>query len=777
MAPPEYRRKALYLKTLMASTALASNGAHAQSSDDDARTPAAARDQTIDEIVVRGVARRFRPEEQSSATGLDMALIDTPQAVSVLTTEMMETVNAKSVYEATDLVPNVQRSGFGFGLEQIVMRGIFNGDRRVNGIEFGPSFLTSVNSYASERVEVVRGPATAIYGVTGSFGGELNTILKRPLAERRVELGVEGGSYDSQRYSLDASTPLNSEGTLSGRFATEYREYDLPLDIRNEAFPNSEFMAFSALQWDVTGSSTLNLSHLYQRRDIDPWDGGALIQNDDGTLSIPDVDPEQWYFSHPDQSHEDFDVHFVLAEFEHEFANGLRTRTQTSWSQWEENLAYFFPFGPFGAYALADDEVYIFTYDVERNGEEFTFNQTLTGDFRMLDRDHQFLLAVEYIDALSPNRFELLNSFFQGFATIDIFSPENFDGGTPRFSDGSPFLPIEGDREELFGVRQELLETTEDLKFSGMLLLNPIERLEILGGMIFHKNDTVTRIPINRGVVNDPPTRTKTSFAESAYRAGVTYDLLATGRGAVDDVRVYYNYSEGFQPQTFTDGDGNTVSAPQEMDQHEVGIKAELFGGAVGTSVALFDYEITNIEVSSSFLGSFGGFGSTVLEGTQEATGLEWDLVGELLPGWNVTANYAWMDAEILNPNNTRGTPPRTTPTHSGAITTTYEFLDSPLAGLRIGATFKASGDYSFVEGTSNVDRFGEPPDAGSHERVDLHFSYAPRAGRFANAELYFTALNIFDEDIIVAKQGNPGFGIMFIDQQRFTAGLRYTFE
>ncbi|MDZ7669332.1 MAG: TonB-dependent receptor [Gammaproteobacteria bacterium] len=207
------------------------------------------------------------------------------------------------------------------------------------------------------------------------------------------------------------------------------------------------------------------------------------------------------------------------------------------------------------------------------------------------------------------------------------------------------------------------------------------------------------------------------------------------------------------------------------MVQHEIGLKAEMLGGCRGCRRwHCFDYEITNIEVSSSFLGSFGGFGSTVLEGTQEARGVEFELIGEILPGWNVSANYAYMDAEINNPNNTNSTPPRTTPKHSGAITTTYEFLDGPAAGLRVGGTVKVSGDYSFIEGTSNVDRFGSRMPAPTSGSICMRPTRRVRAvSRISKST--FNWQNVFDEDIMVAKQGNPGYGIMFIDQQAVSAG------
>jgi iron complex outermembrane recepter protein len=762
-----------YLQALLASTALVSAGAVNAQSDTPAESDQEA--DRIDEIVVRGVARKFRPEDQSSATGLSLALIETPQSVSVLTPEMLGAINATSAYEATDLVPNVQRSGYGFGLQRIILRGIIGSNRRVNGILLS-DFLTEVKSYAVERLEMVRGPATAIYGVTGSFGGEINNILKRPLSTPRMEFGVSAGSYESRDVYADITGPIAGEGAISGRLVAKYNEYGLPLDIAGSSFPNYETMVLGAVNWDISDRTSLSVSHYHYERNTDPWDGAALVQNAAGSLELPNADPEQWYFSHPDESIETMESDFAIVELAHEFSNGWRAESQLAWSRADEYMSYFYPFGPFGAYSLADDEIYIYSYDIERSMEELTFNQSLGGEFEWFGREHQFFTAVEYSDDQSPQRFKLLNSIFMGYASMDWYTDGVYDGQTPRFADGSPFEPLGSNREEVLGIRELSLVAAENLKFSAQLLLNPTDRLMVLAGILYHQNDTVDTIPIIRGEPLNPPTRTKIDFTEQVYRFGATYDI-ADDFGIVDDARVYYSYSEGFQPQTFTDADGVTVSAPREMVQHEIGLKTELIDGAVGASVALFDYEITNIAISSAFLGSFGGFGSTVLEGKQVATGLETELVGEILPGWNVSANYAWMDAEVINPNNARSTPLRGTPEHSGAITTTYEFLQGALQGLRVGGTFKASGDYAFVTGTGNVDLWGPLLEAGAHQRFDLHASYAPRSGRLENTELYFNWRNVFEEDIIMAKEGHPGFGVMFIDQRMITVGMRYTFE
>lgn len=763
--------RGLYIQALLASTALVSAGA-AQAQSGETRSASGA--DTMEEIIVRGEARRFRPDEQTSATGLNLSLIETPQAISVLTPEMLKGIGASSAYEATDLVPNVQRSGYGFGLQQVAMRGIFNLTRRVNGLELD-NRLASIRSYATERLEIVRGPATAIYGVTGAFGGEINSILKAPRRTFGLQVGAEVGSYDSIQYTADLTGPIAGSDSFSGRVVGLYEEYDLPLDIKGQSFPNYQGMGLASVSWDLSNRTVLRATYYHQQRNVDPWDGGALIDNGDGTLSLPDVDPETWYFSHPDQSNEKTEWDFGIIELEHDFENGMYATTKILWDKYDHDLEYFYPFGSFGAYALADDEAYIYTYDIERSGERLTFSQSLGGDFELGGRNHQFHAALEYNDDQEPDRFELLNSFFQGYATIDWYTDAVFDGETPRFSDGSPFLPIQGDREEMFGVARLEEQESKDLKLSLQVLLQATDRLQLLLGALYHDNETVDTVPIISGAPLDPPRVTETEFQESVFRFGATYDIV-DNVGAIDDARIYYSFSEGFQPQILIDSDGQGLSAPQDMEQHEIGIKAELFDGAVGTSLSIFDYEITNMAVFNSFLGGFGGFGRFVLAGTQEATGAEFEIIGEVLPGWNVLANYAYMDAEVVDPNNARSTPPRTTPEHSGAITTTYEFLTGALEGLRVGGTFKFSGDYSFAT-AQNQERLGDVPIDGAHTRLDINASYAPTSGRFQNFEFYLNWVNVLDEDIFVSKQGHPGFGNMFIDQQKVIAGLNYSFE
>lgn len=711
----------------------------------------------LDSVVVRGVARQYLPDDQTSATGLSMRLVETPQAITVLTSEMMQTIGANSVYEATDLIPGVQRGGVGFGIDRIMIRGLTGQPQRVNGTSI--TTVGTPDAYSLERAEVVRGPATVVYGVTGAFGGEINSILKRPQEQLSAEAGFEVGSFDTQRYFMDVTGALNESGTVQGRVVGRHSEFGPPIDISGVDINQRQTSFLASLAWQPTDRTGLTLWYHRTDRDIDPYDGGSLVRTPDGGLALPAVDPEDWYFSLPEQSNQKSVDDLYIGEFRHELANGWRVKSQATLQQIESDISYFYPYGPAGAYDLGDDEVYIYSYDRFTEAETLTFDLSLGGDFELGGREHSFFAAFEAVDDTSPTETTLLNSSFVGIARLS-------EGGHRVFADGSPWLPI--DRAAL-GIRSQSFSESTDYKFSIQGLFNITDRLQTLAGLMYHDNTTTTRATYTRGTPIEPHTVSRNSWSKTVGRFGATYDIMDQG-DIVDDARIYFSYSEGFQPQSITDADGNTVQMPREMEQYEIGFKMDFLNGRASTAVALYQYEITNIAVSSAFLGSFGGFGTTVVEGLQKATGLEFEVMGELLPGWNLAANYTYMDLEVSDPNYDFTTWPRSTPRHSGAVTTSYEFLDGPMRGFRFGGSVVGSSDYSMVDGLLNIDRFGRLVD-GAYTRFDLSASYTDRNDKYL---VYLNWHNVFDEKQIFSKQGHPGYGVTYTDQPSVTLGFKY---
>jgi outer membrane receptor for ferric coprogen and ferric-rhodotorulic acid len=726
---------------------------------DSARPP----DDSLEELVVRGVALKYRPDDQTSATGLAMALVDTPQAITVLTANMLDVIGAQSVYGATDLIPGVNRDGVGFGFERIIMRGINNAFERLNGVELD-SLNYTVDGYALDRTEVVRGPATALYGVTGSFGGEINSVLKRPTRDTHVQAGFETGTWDKAIYTADASGAIpGTGGALTGRISDKYEAFKPEISI--PGIHNRKQMLLASLSYEFSPSTSATIWQYHANRHIDPYDGGALFIQPNGKLALPpsSIDPQKFYFSDPAQSNEHTQLNVSVLEFLHTFANDLRFKSETVFSTYEQQISYFYPFGPFGAYGNPQNELAIYTYDITRHSEDLTTDASLGGDFQWLGRKQSFFAAVEGVEAITPKNFTLLNSVFTGLATSQ--------GYQSTYADGSPWVPVP--RNNL-GIRQIINTNVRNVKGSFQLLLHPIDRVSLLIGALVHRGKETDVVPIAAGKVLNPPNVQKTEFTKFVKRVGLVYDLVDE-HGAMDGVKAYFNYSEGFQPQIIVDKNANPQSFPQNMKQYEAGLKGEFLNHAVGSSLAVYQYKITNVPAGATPIGQFGVFGTTVADGDQKAVGVEAELTGEIVPGWNLTTNYAYTDVYVSNPAYTYSSAVANVPKNKGAVFSSYEFLRGPLKSLRLGGGVVASSGYPLVQGLINVAKWGQI-DAKPYTRVDLNVSYKGFPDAINGLELYGNIHNLFNERILYSKEGTPAFAIQYSDLRAFNVGVRYKF-
>ncbi|MDZ4729344.1 MAG: TonB-dependent receptor [Xanthomonadales bacterium] len=778
------------IKTLLASTALFSIGNASAATDDNraledkqplllaqADTNAASKSDSnqndLEEVLVTAKARKYRPDDQSSATGLNMKLIDTPQAISILTTEMLEVAGSRSIYDAVTLMPGVVDSGRGYGRDRVLIRGNTSANHRVNGTAMRT--FRSVESYMVERIEVVRGPATALYGVSSNFGGEINQLLKAPQEEFAATFGIEVGDFDMKRYTADVTGAFPStDGRLKGRVVGVFENSGSWVDVQPRR-DNDYGTVMAALSYDFSDNTQVKLTGYKSKVSEDPFEGGFIrMLPDPGCTSrdcrkpalIYEVPPERWYFSDPRHSMLDTDYKFFIGELNHQLSNDWDFKSRLSYSKYDQQISYFYPFGPAGAYALGDDEVYQYTYDEDAAGSELSFNMSLTGDFELFNKPWEFHAAFEYNDSLDPTELKRLRSIYIGKINI-------YQGGLGVLSNGTPWaLP---DRSTL-PVTRLIHSIATTYTGSVQVVAHPTEHLQILLGVLTQKEDSLGTV---RRFGNNPlpaPIVTPYSFTKTVPRLGITYDVIRNP-GVLTDGKLYFSYSNGFRSNgALFDNSGNLISKPQEMEQWEVGFKFEMLDGQMGGSIAWFDSDIQNVPVSSSYLGGFATSGST-LEGLQATKGLETEVVGQILPGWNVSANYTYMDSEISDPNFAFTAQIQGVPEHSAAFTTSYQFLEGPATGLILGTNISYVGDREFVNGLNRQPRFGSLV-TDAFARMDLYASYDGFKGVLEGFQLYSNIENIFDEDYFHTPiAAHPGFNINRGTPRRFTVGLRYTFD
>lgn len=198
----------------------------------------------------------------------------------------------------------------------------------------------------------------------------------------------------------------------------------------------------------------------------------------------------------------------------------------------------------------------------------------------------------------------------------------------------------------------------------------------------------------------------------------------------------------------------------------------------MGSSLAVYEYKITNVPAGDTAIGNFGAFGSTVADGDQKAVGVEAELTGEVLPGWNLSANYAYSDIYVSNPEYTYSSAVANVPKHKGAVFSSYEFLEGPLKKLRLGGGVVVSSGYPLVQGLVNVSQWGQVSTDG-YTRVDLSASYkgfGEMADSLKGLEFFANVHNLFNQRILYSKEGTPKYAIQFSDLRALNVGVRYKF-
>jgi iron complex outermembrane recepter protein len=752
----------------LASSALAASPATAQENTD-----ASNRDEVLDEVVVRGVAQTFRDKESESVTGINMALTDIPQAVSIVSEQMMDMTAARGPADIADLTPGLNRNGTDVGAGTLLSsRGFevsFRNGLKINGLAVINQF--TLDYAAIDRVEVVRGPNSIIYG-QNDFGSAVNTVLKEPLEEFQGTASIEGGDFSFYRGEIDVSSPLGNSERVNGRLVVAYE--DAGSFIHSTA--SDQFVIAPSLRFDISDQTELKAWGYYQQRDQAPYtDGfGALLDPDTEELSIPDLD-DSTYLGATWNSAET-EVALAIAELDHDFGNELGLRVRGAYIHSEQSIRSAFPIM---AYDEPDElgDVVLYNYGLDEEFDILVGEASLNGQFDAFDHEQAWMLSadVRFIDnpqtELDTEIFEVL---FPDAVTQNVF---DFDptayGNAPPAAD--PIFTND-DQESIFGI-------------SGVLWLRPSDRLQILLGMRYEYLDS--EVDVN-DIEDDNMFVYKASDSAVDFRAGAVYTLN-------DAMNLYGGYSEGHEFNLDEDFFGRPAPEAERGRQWEVGLKGEMLDGALSYAATAFTIERSD-QVLSDPNPLAENLGTSFIVPAQRNSGVELELIGELVPGWNIAASYAYLDIEIdniaeqdladaeaalaaaedsgdddaievaedflesLEEADARGGQ-RTgnSPRHSFTLWNTYEFLRGPLQGFRIGAGFIYVGDR-------------EADDVGSvtlpgYDRVDVTAGYIAE-----NWEAVLTAKNITDEKIIVSSFNDTFEGWLFEQPRQVTLRLTRRF-
>lgn len=650
----------------------------------------------------------YKVDDSWTATKMDVPIIDVPTSVQVVPEEVIEDQNATRLWEAVRNVSGVQNSGSaGNRSDGFVIRGFDAGRLLHDGFPAPVSFgdVGFIGMSTLERVEVLKGPASILYGLVEP-GGTINLVTKKPQLDPFYRSSFTYGSHDFYRPEFDVNQPLTEDGTLLFRVAGEYQNAGSFRDVFTR---DKRKHIAPSLRWLATPDTTVDLQLTYYEQE-NPADRGIVVIDD-----RPDALPRHRYHGEP------FDINYAdkllgKVTIEHRFDDDWTWRTMASGSGSNTRpLASY----PFGLLEGSDRLIERGNYDFIQEIDNYAFQSNLTGHFDTGAIGHEVLVGID----ANSTRFESWNRS-ASMQPIDAFNPvygKPFGAWSPRSHQDR--------RYDFYGLYlQDLMSFGDHWKL-------------MLGG----RYDYMTSFFARDGAVSLDSTE-----KEISPRAGLVYQ-------PVEDLSLYASYTESFSPSLFSSNFGNIPFDPEYGEQVEIGVKRDWFDGALSTTLAAYELTKTNLTTPDPNNPLF-----EIQTGEQRSRGVEFDISGEILPGWKVFGGLAYMDAELTSDNTFPvGNRLPNAPEWSGSLWTTYAFEHGPLSGLEIGGGVFGVGE-----------RFGSLNNrvlADGYARVDAFARYQVNE----NLRVSLNVDNLFDKDYIEA----PGSTVSVPGSPReafLTIGLSY---
>jgi len=646
-----------------------------------------------------GMVEGYKADGAITATKTDTPLLRTPQSVSVVTRDQMDDRQLRRLNEVIRDAPGVVARDAGFRSDFFNLRGFSgNGSTYVDGLQADPSFWVMEETFGMERVEVLRGPASVLYGQSARGpGGIVQLVSKRPLPEPHAEVGAGVTSFGGYEVTADVGTPVFGSERVSVRVPIMFRHEDSHIDFVEK----DRFFIQPTVAFDITPDTRLTLITSYLRDDdFVKNDGlpaeGTVLPNPNGDIPIDRFTGE------PDFEGFTIDQYRLGYALEHSFSDdwSLRHNVRANFFEWDGNVTFNTGFEP----NLRDLNRFASIQDQEQRsvGSDLQLQGALsTGPV-----EHTVLFGIDYFYRDFEQRFGSAE-----IGTIDVFDPVFTGTGAETF----PTFD----------------STTEDnnigLYFQDQISLT--ERLDVVVGGRYDISDQ-EQTNNQTGVV------TQQDDEEFTARAGIVYEVAP---GVVP----YFSWSESFQPVGGADRN-NDPFEPETGEQFELGVKTEFLDGALGWNLSLFHLERQNVTTTDPIDTNF-----SIQTGEQRSRGVETELVLDLQP-WQVTASYAFTDAEITEDNDIEvGNGLRNIPRHSASFWGKYSFSGT-LAGFSTGVGVRYVG-----ESEGDLNNTFELPD---YTVVDLGLFY--ERGPW---DLQVNVNNLFDEEHFVGSnnrnkvfQGDP---------------------
>lgn len=695
------RQLALFVAATLGGVSVSSFAADTATKKEDTITVIAAPVAQEDPL---GPAATVAAKRTVTATKTDTPIEKTPQSISVVTREEMETKQPQTVKDALSYTPSVfSTRGSSSAYDVVSIRGFttsstVNTNQYLDGMKLqGDNYSeASMDPYFLERVELLRGPVSVLYGKSNP-GGVVSMVSKRPTTEPLKEIQFKMGTDNLWQTGFDFSDALDDDGVYSYRLTGLARSEN----AQQEMVKSNRYAIAPSFSWRPDDKTDFTFLSNFQS---DPHAGYYGWLPREGTV-VPYKDANGNEHKLPTDFNEGEDSNklarrqqMVGYSFAHEFNDTWTVRQNLRYTQVHTlydsvyGNGYISPGKISRAYVRSDEDLNNFTVDTQAQAK-----------FATGAVDHTLLTGVDYMRMRND-----IDADYGSASPIDMHNPQYGNANVVTFF---PYEVL--NRQEQTGLYVQ--DQAEWNKFV----------LTLGGRYDFAKTSTLTRSSNTTAEINDE---------QFTWRGGLNY-VFDNG------IAPYISYSESFEPVSGATKQGKPFD-PSMGKQYEAGVKYVPKDLPVVITAAVYqltkDNNLTVDPTDNAF---------SVQGGEIRSRGFELEAKAAVNANINVTAAYSFTDAEYTHDTLYEGKRPAEVPRNMASLWADYTFHETALSGLTFGAGARYVGSTSsfYTTGPQTNEAFN----VASYTVADAMVKYDLARFGMPGSSVGVNVNNLFDREYV----------------------------
>ena len=678
-----------------------------------ANAPTARVETELEEIFVIAVREN---RTSRGAMVLESDLMDTPQSVSIIDSELMQDFGFNDVNRLLGYATGVNveivetdrtyYNARGFDIKSMQVDGI--------GLPFNWNVVGKLDTFIYDKVEVIRGANGLLTG-TGNPSGTVNYIRKRPTNDFRAAMKTSGGSWDTWRVEGDVSGPLTANASWAGRLVAAGQEGDSYLDL----YSHDRNVVYGAIEGQVGARGTVMFGYTQQDSKSDGvlWGALPMLYTDGSQTSFPvststSMDWTSW----------DTRSRTGFVEGTYAFRNDWRLQGTLTYNDYDEDSELFYVYAYPGLDPDSGLGLYGWPGKYRSTTDRTLFDATIGGPVTLWNRQHDLVFGLNvshadngYLSYPAPADDPAWGALppFPGWTGSEI--------ARPAF--GAPVVSSEWD--------------TEVNRLYAVARLRPTDAIDVILGV------NATDVSSDGYSFDEPQDSDERDV--NPY-VGLIYRITPT-------VNAYASYSDIFEPQPEINADLQPIGAATG-ESYEIGLRSEFFERRVLTTLALFRAVQDNY---AEYAGVDADSGLSYYRGVDvESQGFELEASGRITEEWHLLAGYTDLDLEDRNGDDARTFIPRRT------VNLTTRYAPQALPGLQLGLAVKWQDEIHLDAAAGEIRQ-----DARDVWTMFASYAFADRY------EISVQADNLTDEKYLTSLYWDQSF---YAPPRNYTASFRVDF-